>query len=242
MARHYGAEQIQLKGQIRMAGRNHLVVDGLFLGPDMAMQASMTPDCQIAQIAHAELRLLVSASRLPIFDGVRSKPSGGGTMAVFATYSVADVEGLSAHLWRDGERVARQAFLVLAGRRFQVQNFSDANGDVIGQYLIRASVFVLSGPDAVFVLRHMGNLFGQNAAVATAGGASAWAVVFADDSILSRRQSRGGQRQKCRPSPRRSSLIRCAHFSSDGFAYTHSVARNQLTAWYIPETGVHGLW
>ena len=51
--RHHGAEKIEFEGQVRMAGRDHLVIDGLFLSSDMAVQAGMAAYRQVAQIAHA---------------------------------------------------------------------------------------------------------------------------------------------------------------------------------------------
>ncbi len=75
-------------------------------------------------------------------------------MAVLAADPVADVEGLGTLLGRHGEGVTRQAFLVLVGRSLEVENASHADGDVIGKHLIGAGVLVLTGPDAVLVLRN----------------------------------------------------------------------------------------
>jgi hypothetical protein len=100
-----------------MARSNHLVIDGFSLGSNVTMKASVAAYGQIIQIAHAELRFLVGGSLLPIFDCVRSEPTGRWAMAIFAAHSVADVEGLRAHLGRDGQRMAGQTFLILVGRR-----------------------------------------------------------------------------------------------------------------------------
>jgi hypothetical protein len=80
--------------------------------------------------------------------------------------------------------MARQAFLVLVGRRLQVKNFSNADGNVIRKHLVGARVLVLPGPDAVLVLGDMGDVLRLDAAMTTAGGASARAAVFANDRIL----------------------------------------------------------
>ncbi len=77
-----------------------------------------------------------------------------------------------------------QTFLVLFRRRLQIQDAADAERDVIREHLIGARMFILSGPDAVLVLRNVRDLFGLNAAVATAGGAASGAVVFSDRRSL----------------------------------------------------------
>src|SRR5713101_9181374 len=99
-----------------MARRNHLVIDGFLLSPNVAIKASMAPNSQVAQIAHPKLGFLVGGSRLPIFDRVRSQPTGGRTVAMLAAHAVADVEALRAHLGGNRQRMARQAFLVLVRR------------------------------------------------------------------------------------------------------------------------------
>ena len=116
MAGHHRAEQIELESQVRMTRRNHLVIDGLFLSSNVAMKASMAAHSQVAQIAHAELTLLVCGSRLPFFDRVRPQPTRRWAVAMLAAHAVADVECLGAHLGWDLESVARKAFLVLVGR------------------------------------------------------------------------------------------------------------------------------
>ena len=110
-----------------MSGGNHLVVDRLFLGSNVTMKARMAAHSQVAQVAHTELGLLVCGSRLPVFYRMRSQPTGRWTVAMLAAHAIADVKSLSAHLRRDGESMAREAFLVLAGRRLQIQNSCDAD-------------------------------------------------------------------------------------------------------------------
>jgi hypothetical protein len=80
--------------------------------------------------------------------------------------------------------MAYQAFLVLVGRRLQIQNSSDTDRNVIREHLVGTRVLVLSGPDAVFVLGDMRDVLRLDAAMTTAGGASAGAVVLAYDRIL----------------------------------------------------------
>ena len=77
-----------------------------------------------------------------------------------------------------------QAFLVLLRWRLQIQDAADAQRDVIGEHLVGARMFVLSRPDAVLVLRNVGDLPGLNAAVATAGSAASGAIVFSDRRSL----------------------------------------------------------
>src|SRR5258706_13298900 len=144
----------------------------------------MAAHSQVAQIAHPELSLLVSSARLPFFNRVRAQPSRCWPVAILTTHAVADIESLGAHLGSDRKRMARQAFLVLARRPVQVQNFSDAKGNVIRKRLVGASMFVLPGPDAVFVLCNVRDLFRLDAPMTTAGRASARSVVLAYDRVL----------------------------------------------------------
>ena len=92
-----------------------------------------------------------------------------------------------------------QAFLVLLRWRLQIQDAADAQRDVIREHLIGAGVLVLSGPDAVLVLRNVGDLSGLNAAVATAGSAASGAIVFSDRGSLA---GGGGDERETNPNDR----------------------------------------
>src|SRR5258706_9222942 len=144
----------------------------------------MAAHSQVAQIAHPKLSLLVSRTRLPFLNRMRTQPTRCWPVAILTTHTVADVEGLGAHLRCDGERMAGQAFLVLVRRRLQVKNLCDANGNVVGEHLVGADMLVLPGPDAVLVLGNARDLFRLNAPMTTAGRASARPVVFAHDRVL----------------------------------------------------------
>ena len=167
-----------------MSGGDHLVIDEFFRGAHVTVQAGVAADGHIAQIDHAEFRLLLGRLILPILDRVRPQPARSRTVTTLATHAVVQVKSLGALLGWNRERVTGQAFLVLLRWRLQIQDAADAQRDVIGKHLIGARMFVLSGPDAVLVLRNVGDLFGLNAAVATAGSAASGAVVFSDRRSL----------------------------------------------------------
>src|SRR5258708_27472154 len=65
VAGHHGAEQIEFEGQVRMAGPNHLVIDGFFLASHMAMKAGVAADFQGAPNRHCSLGFLVGGAPLP---------------------------------------------------------------------------------------------------------------------------------------------------------------------------------
>ena len=127
---------------------------------------------EIAKVPHTEAGLLIRSFCLPVFNRVRTQPTRCRTVAMFATDAVADIEGLGALLGRDRERVTSQTFLILVGRRLQVQNPPHADRDVVRQDLVSTRMFVLSRPNAVFVLRNAEKGLGKNAAVATASRAA----------------------------------------------------------------------
>ena len=163
-----------------MSGSDHLVIDKFFRGAHVTAQAGVAADRHIAQIDHAEFRLLLGRLILPTLDRVRPQPARSRTVATFATHAVVQVEGLGALLGGNRKRVTGEAFLFLLRWRLQIQDAADAGGDVIGEHLIGAGVLVLSSPDAVLVLGDAGDLSRLNAAVATAGSAASRAVVFSD--------------------------------------------------------------
>src|SRR5882762_10191046 len=107
----------------------------------------MTAHRQVAQVAHPKLSLLVSGAGLPFFDGMRTQPTRRWAVAILATHPIADIEGLGAHFGCNRKRVAGKAFLVLVRRRLQVQNFPNAEGTIIRQHLVGASMFILPSPD-----------------------------------------------------------------------------------------------
>src|SRR5712692_10309931 len=157
-----------------MPGSDEFVVHEFFRSSQMAGEATLAALYQIAHIQHAEF--LDRALVRPIFDSVLTKPPGGWTVATLATHAVANIEGLGPLLRRDGECVTCQATRSLIRRTLQLQNLADANRDRIGKHLVGAGMFILAGPDAVFILRDACDRFRLDAAVATAGGAPASAI------------------------------------------------------------------
>lgn len=75
----------------------------------------------------------------------------------------------------------------------KIQDFRDTQRYGIREHLKCARVFILAGPNAVFILPDSGGLFRLNTAVAAAGSASPWTVVFSDASILRCTLSRAGK-------------------------------------------------
>src|SRR5260370_273422 len=97
----------------------------------MTIEASMAPHSQVEQITHPELCLLLSRARLPFFNRMRTQPTRRRTVAILTTHPIADVETLGAHFGCNGKCMASEAFLVLIWRCLQIQNFSNAEGNVI---------------------------------------------------------------------------------------------------------------
>src|SRR6266852_7840159 len=97
MPRHRRAERFQLKGEIRVTGSKHGVVDFFFPGTGMAAQASLGLLNKVAGVVHADSqRLLVG----PILDGVRAEPANGWTVAAFTTNAVVDgLKCLRTEFW-----------------------------------------------------------------------------------------------------------------------------------------------
>src|SRR4030081_1080120 len=167
-----------------MSRRNHLVIDRFLFGSNVTIEASMAAYSEVAQIAHPKLNLLVSSARLPFLNRMRTQPTRRWTVAMLAAHPVADIETLRPHSRSDRKRMASETFLVLVRRPLQVENFSNAEGNVIRQHLVGASMLVLPCPDAVLVLRNTRDLFRLDAPMTTAGRASARPVVFAHDRVL----------------------------------------------------------
>src|SRR5450432_1225277 len=65
----------------------------------------------------------------------------------------------------------------------ELEDFADADGNGIGENLEGAGVLILSGPDAVFILRNTRHGFGLDASVATTGGATSGSVVFTHNRV-----------------------------------------------------------
>ena len=152
MARHHCAEKIQLESQVRMSGGDHLVIDKFFRGADVAVKTGVAANCNIPQIDHAELGLLLGRLILPAFDCMRTQPACSGAVTAFATDTVVQIKSLGTLLGGNRQGVACQTFFVLLRRGLQIQDAPDAERYIVRQHLISASVFILCGPDAVFIL------------------------------------------------------------------------------------------
>ena len=98
VARHHRAEQIQLEGQIRMSGGDHLVIDEFFRSAHVTAQAGVAADSYIVQIDHPKFRLLLGRLILPTLDRVRPQPARSRTMATLATDAVVQFKRLGALL------------------------------------------------------------------------------------------------------------------------------------------------
>ena len=152
MARHHCAEKVQFESQVRMSGGDHLMIDKFFRGADVTVQAGVAANSNIAQIDHAELGLLLRRLILPTLDRMRTQPACCRTMTALATHAVVQVKSLGALLGGNRQGVTCQTFFVLLRRRLQIQDAPDAERYIVRKHLISASVFILCGPDAVFIL------------------------------------------------------------------------------------------
>src|SRR5208282_1624323 len=131
----------------------------------------------------------------PVLRRMRTEPSRCRTVTVFATDSVAKLEGLRLLLRRHIERVADQALSGL-GRRSDIQNFADSLGDAVLEHAESTGVLVLRNPDRIFVLKNARGGLRLHAAMAATGRASAATVVFtgSNRSLIVERRDRGSSR------------------------------------------------
>lgn len=99
-------------------------------------------------------------------------------MAAFATHAFAQVKSLGARVGWNVQRMAGEAFRRLLGFT-DTQDSPHAFTDRAGKRVIGFGVFILYGPDAVFVLKNAAVGARSHAAMATRGTAGAGAGVFA---------------------------------------------------------------
>src|SRR5271156_2998873 len=97
VARHHIRKCIQFEEKIRVAGGDHFVIHGLFVVAKMAGEAFLTALRQIARIVHSESERFLMR---PIALRVRAQPSGGWSMAAFATNALAQVERTASLAFR----------------------------------------------------------------------------------------------------------------------------------------------
>src|ERR1035438_4314720 len=172
MTRHGGTEGFKLEGQIGMTSGNHNVVHFFFRSTEMAGEATFGAFGQVPGVIHAQLQgLLVS----PILYGVRPEPAHCRAMATLATDTVFQVlKGLRTLFGLGVQGVTGQTFFRLVGGLLKAKNFPHANRCGIGEHRVGTGVFVLSEPDAVFVLRDANDSLWLNPPVAVAGSAGTW--------------------------------------------------------------------
>lgn len=114
----------------------------------------------------------------PVACGVRTKPCGGGTVAIFAGYAFRQLEWAAALLGRRVERMTREALRRFFGLRIEFQNTGDAFADISGQCLVRATMLILDNPGGIFVLQNAAAWDGFDAAVTARGGTGAGTDIF----------------------------------------------------------------
>ena len=106
-------------------------------------------------------------------------------MTVLAAHSIVNLETLRPLLRRYRQRMTSQTFLILTRRSLQPKNLPHPDRHIIRQDLIRPCVLILSGPNAVFILRNSRDRLRQDAPVTTARRTASRPVELADRRALS---------------------------------------------------------
>src|SRR4051794_13935705 len=95
-----------------MTGRDHAMIDELFLIAQMAGEATFAALDQVARVVHPELDRFLKG---PPARGVGSEPVGCRTVAVFAAHAVVIIKSTGALGNRDIQRMTSQAFVLRFG-------------------------------------------------------------------------------------------------------------------------------
>jgi hypothetical protein len=98
VARHDSAEEIQLEGQVRMSGGDHLMIDEFFRGAQVTTQAGWLRTATSRKSIMPSFAFLLGRLILPTLDRVRPQPARRRTMAALATHSVVQIKSLGALL------------------------------------------------------------------------------------------------------------------------------------------------
>src|SRR5690348_7707057 len=161
-------EGVELEDEIGVAGGDHLVVDQLFAGAEVACQAGAGAHGQIPVVDHA----VVDAFVVRIGLSVRAQPLDGGTVAGLAGHAVGE------RLFGRAHYVAHGAALV-AGGVGDAEDLGHALAARLEQLLVGERVFIGDGPGGVLVAEDAALLLGERrgGAVAIGRGASARADV-----------------------------------------------------------------
>src|SRR5579864_6497395 len=158
-----------------MAGGNHLVVDGFFLGAQVARQAFFRAARQVSRVVHpGSDRLLVG----PASRSVWPEPCRRGPMAILAGDAFGQLECPGPRLGRYIERVAGQTLRGLFGFSY-AQDAPHALTDQARERLVGLGVLILHHPNAVFILENAAIGARLDAAMATGRTAGAGPGVLA---------------------------------------------------------------
>ena len=183
MPRHNGGKGIQLEIQIRVAGGDHFVIDKLIcrlrsrlrICPEMTFKAFFCAMNHIARVVHSlRDRFLVR----PIARGVRAKPCGSRTVAIFATHTLGDFKRATTLFRRGVKRVTGKTSRRFFSLRAELQNACHAFANFACENLKSPAMFVFQNPGCVFRLQNAAIGYWLDAAVAACGSTGARSDIF----------------------------------------------------------------